>query len=308
MTVAIYAPYLAQRQSQIDCTDDDLSTPAAPMLPSAFHSCGGLKCSLATAAVSPHAQPRTECIFVAHIIVLHRRRVGVEHPPDRLVYKTSGILRSPSSSRRYDRSMSLGAPELATQAYWDGRYADEDAQGYDWFKKYGEISPFLETALASCGGHDARILILGCGTSSLSAELYDRGYTHVSSIDFSPTAIEACEHLFAAERPGATWQVMDIRKLDFSDGTFDCAIDKGTMDALLCHSGSPWDPPQDVVDNCAAEIAEAARVLRTGGKFLMVSFRPSHFLRPRVQSVEWTDAPEIEQIGDFYYTVSATRR
>ena len=204
--------------------------------------------------------------------------------------------------------MSIGAPELATQAYWDGRYAAEDAQGYDWFKKYADISRYLELSLESCGGKEARILILGCGTSSLSAELYDRGYTKITSIDFSPTAIEACERLYARDRPGTAWQVMDIRKLDFDDATFDCAIDKGTMDAMLCYVGSPWDPPQDVVDSCAGEIAEAARVLRPGGKFLMVSFRPSHFLRPRVQSEQWLQEPVIEQIGDFYFTVTADRR
>ncbi|BFZ57378.1 Methyltransferase-like protein 13 [Savitreella phatthalungensis] len=205
--------------------------------------------------------------------------------------------------------MSLGAPELATKEYWDARYAGDDKDGYDWFKCYSEIRQFLERNLDECGGFKARILILGCGTSSLSADLYDAGYKDITSIDFSQNAIDESARLFADGRPGAIWEVMDIRSLDrLADDSFDCAIDKGTMDALLCHAGSPWDPPKDVVDNCAAEINEAARVLRAGGRFLMVSFRPSHFLRPRVQSETWLASPKVEQIGDFYYTVEAVRR
>lgn len=79
------------------------------------------------------------------------------------------------------------------------------------------------------------------------------------------------------------------------------------MDAMLCYKGSPWDPPVEVIDNCAKEISEAARVLVPGGKFLMISFRPAHFLRPRVLSEAWDHEPIIRQIGDFYFTVEAEK-
>lgn len=79
------------------------------------------------------------------------------------------------------------------------------------------------------------------------------------------------------------------------------------MDAMLCYKGSPWDPPAGVVDDCAKEISEAARVLVAGGKFLMVSFRPAHFLQPRVASTAWVHEPFIQQIGDFYFTVEAVK-
>lgn len=80
------------------------------------------------------------------------------------------------------------------------------------------------------------------------------------------------------------------------------------MDAMLCYKGDPWNPPDDVVTNCQKEISEAARVLRPGGKFLMISFRPAHFLRPRIQCDEWASDPVITQIGDFYFSVVAEKR
>jgi len=37
-------------------------------------------------------------------------------------------------------------------------------------------------------------------------------------------------------RPSLAWQVMDCRKLEYADETFDLIIDKSTADALLCGS------------------------------------------------------------------------
>lgn len=198
--------------------------------------------------------------------------------------------------------MSLGAPELATQEYWDQRYRTDDRDGYDWFKRYTEISQFLNDHLS----HNSKILILGCGTSPLGQELHDAGYKHVTSIDFSPVAIDI-QRTANTDRPSMQFEVMDIRSLSYKDCTFDIAIDKGTMDAMLCFKGSPWDPPETVVRDCAEQISETARVLRPGGKFLMVSFRPAHFLRPRVQSDQWSCEPAISQIGDFYFSVVAQK-
>lgn len=82
--------------------------------------------------------------------------------------------------------MSIGAPELATKKYWDLRYAEQDKDGYDWFKKYSDLKTDIERHLQP----ESKILVLGCGTSSLSQDLYLAGYKHVHSIDFSPAAID----------------------------------------------------------------------------------------------------------------------
>lgn len=79
------------------------------------------------------------------------------------------------------------------------------------------------------------------------------------------------------------------------------------MDALWCYHGSPWDPPDGVRQSCKQEIDEAARVLVVDGVFLMISLRPSHFLKPRVRNVAWQAEPSIESIGDFYSFVVARK-
>ncbi|KAL9715792.1 hypothetical protein Ac2012v2_000234 [Leucoagaricus gongylophorus] len=52
---------------------------------------------------------------------------------------------------------------------------------------------------------------------------------------------------------------MDVRDLRFADGTFDVAVDKGTMDAMMTAKGSVWDPPGQVVRDCNKEVDETLR-------------------------------------------------
>ena len=50
------------------------------------------------------------------------------------------------------------------------------------------------------------------------------------------------------------WQVMDVRRMELEDASFDVAIDKGTLDAML--HGSLWEPEDDVKANSKAYVDE----------------------------------------------------
>merc|ERR1712034_109438 len=52
--------------------------------------------------------------------------------------------------------------------------------------------------------------------------------------------------------------------LDFKDETFNCIIDKGTMDSVLCGEGS--------TSNVSKMLSECVRVLKPGGVFFMISY------------------------------------
>lgn len=90
---------------------------------------------------------------------------------------------------------------------------------------------------------------------------------------------------------------MDVRRLTFSEESFDIVIDKGevvlpvqsldsnfwvlldtgTMDAMMAVRGDVWNPPQAVVEDCTAEIDEALRVLDRSGMFIYLTFGQPHF-------------------------------
>lgn len=72
------------------------------------------------------------------------------------------------------------------------------------------------------------------------------------SIDFSSVVIEKMESKY----PEMTWQVMDVRHLEFEDDIFEVALDKGTLDAML--HGSLWDPPEGVRENVGKYVDEVS--------------------------------------------------
>ncbi|KAI5475725.1 S-adenosyl-L-methionine-dependent methyltransferase [Pseudohyphozyma bogoriensis] len=160
-------------------------------------------------------------------------------------------------------------PENASygkQAYWDERYAKEDQDAtFDWFQSYADIKhligPFMPRGKAS------KILVLGCGNSTLSADLYEDGYRNVTNIDFSSVVIDRLSKQHR-DKPEMKWIKGDVRSLPFEDGSYDVAIDKGTMDAMLAEKGDVWNPSEEVKKACRQEVDEVCRVLVHGGVFL----------------------------------------
>ena len=127
------------------------------------------------------------------------------------------------------------------QDYWDKRYTKED--NFEWCKGYDDFKELIHKHLRN----NDRILMLGCGNSALSEQLYKDGYRNIVNIDFSPVVIEnmkqKCQHLVEME-----WSVMDITSMTFSPNSFDVVIEKATLDALMVEEKDLWNPSQEIRD------------------------------------------------------------
>ncbi|KAI0060635.1 S-adenosyl-L-methionine-dependent methyltransferase [Artomyces pyxidatus] len=195
--------------------------------------------------------------------------------------------------------------EYGTREYWDQRYNQEPEDAtFDWFKKYEDVAHLLRDAVPD---KTSRILMLGCGNSTLSQDMYDDGYKNIVNIDYSSVVVDQMRARHQSARPEMKWYEMDIRKLEFEADSFDVAIDKGTMDAMMTAKGDVWDPPQHVIDDCTKEVDEVLRVLRTGkGVFLYLTFGQPHFRRRYLARPD--TSLEIKEIGDaFHYYLYIVR-
>ena len=74
--------------------------------------------------------------------------------------------------------------EYLEPSYWDERFTTE--QAYEWFKGYGEFRHLLLPHLKP----KDRILVLGCGNSSLTADLWADGFPSIISIDISEASVQ----------------------------------------------------------------------------------------------------------------------
>ncbi|KAJ4474577.1 S-adenosyl-L-methionine-dependent methyltransferase [Lentinula edodes] len=188
--------------------------------------------------------------------------------------------------------------QYGTKQYWNQRYAQEaDDAFFDWFKSYSEISDILRSLIPD---KRSRIIMLGCGNSKLSEDMYDDGYHNIVNTDYSSIIIEKMKQRHGDARPQMEWHEMDVRDLKFDDSSFDVAIDKGTMDAMMTAKGDIWNPPQQVVEDCTKEVSEVIRTLRKEmGVFIYLSFGQPHF-RKRYLTVPGTKL-EIRELGEAFH-------
>jgi ubiquinone/menaquinone biosynthesis C-methylase UbiE len=110
---------------------------------------------------------------------------------------------------------------------------------------------------------ESSVLVLGCGNSLLSEKMHLKmGLTKITSIDFEESVIKKMIH---REKP-IEYQVMDMLHMTFADGSWDYALDKGSLDAL-CADATP-----ETASKVVQYFNEVIRVLNPkGGTYICVS-------------------------------------
>ncbi|KAG5189458.1 S-adenosyl-L-methionine-dependent methyltransferase [Tribonema minus] len=165
--------------------------------------------------------------------------------------------------------------DYSKREYWNTRFADE--QEYDWLAGYKDIASILSELTPK--GKDSRILLVGCGNSTLTKDMHDAGYRNLVSTDFSEVVIQAMQQRYG-DLPGLRWEVMDMLNLQYPEGSFDMVLDKAAMDAITTAEGDMWDPDPAVIDAVHRMCTGVSRVLVPGGTFVQISFVQPHFRLP----------------------------
>ena len=67
---------------------------------------------------------------------------------------------------------------------------------------------------------------------------------------------------------GITWKLADVRQMDqIPSASVDVAFDKSTLDAMI--HGSPWDPPDQVLDSTGRYVREVRSNSSCSGYVIM---------------------------------------
>ncbi|XP_030832553.1 EEF1A lysine methyltransferase 4-like [Strongylocentrotus purpuratus] len=191
----------------------------------------------------------------------------------------------------------LDLPDFTTESYWDERFKEEET--YDWLLKYHQFSHFVEKHV----NRNERILMLGCGNSKLSLEMYEDGYHNIVNVDFSSVCIEKMKEKHQ-HCPIMQWMVMDIKDLKFPDCSFDVVLEKGTLDALVANERDPWNMTDEGYDVMEQSLTQVSRVLKPGGYFLSITFSQPHFRRPLLARTLLKWNVELMTLGDHFHFFS----
>ncbi|OCK74792.1 hypothetical protein K432DRAFT_420143 [Lepidopterella palustris CBS 459.81] len=168
---------------------------------------------------------------------------------------------------------------LAHSEYWDERYAGvgPDEQVHEWFRSFNDLMPFFDRHLFQVRRVERaiRIIHLGSGDSTILEDFSKTGYKNQICVDFSTVVVQNMS-LRHENVGGVTWRHANVRCIDqIPSSSIDVAFDKGTLDAMI--HGSPWDPPNEVLDNTSRYVREASR--NTAHSFTL-TYRQPHFIKP----------------------------
>ena len=139
------------------------------------------------------------------------------------------------------------------KSFWNERFEKTDSN-FDWYADWEQLEKYFVEFLTQ----DSTILMVGCGNSKMSSQMYNSNFKNITNIDISDVVIAKMQKQF----PEMKWVEMDATKMDFEDNCFDCTIDKGTLDAIMC--GNDPSPP-------AKMIREMHRVTKKGGHYCIIT-------------------------------------
>jgi SAM-dependent methyltransferase len=185
--------------------------------------------------------------------------------------------------------------QFRSLSYWDSFFRERGEKAFEWYSSWPQLRPLLR---AACGAdqagaqppHGGRLLVVGCGNSELSAQLYDDGFEDVLNVDFSRVCIAEMLRKHARSRPRMRWQVQDATALKLPDSSFDTVVDKGMLDAL---TGEPGEASEQAGEKL---LSECSRVCAPGGVLLLVSLLQPHVLSLLLRSFRQGWRARISQV------------
>ncbi|XP_054285065.1 eEF1A lysine and N-terminal methyltransferase homolog [Macrosteles quadrilineatus] len=152
--------------------------------------------------------------------------------------------------------------------YWDSFFRKRGKRAFEWYGEYPELCGILHKYIRP----KDKTLVIGCGNSTLSSDLYDVGYRQITNIDVSSVVIKQMKAK-SKIKPGLEYQQMDATKMTFQDALFNVVLDKGTLDALMPDSNP------ETIDKINALFNEVDRVLTPLGRYVCVSLLQRHILQ-----------------------------
>lgn len=162
--------------------------------------------------------------------------------------------------------------EFGSVDYWEKFFQQRGKKAFEWYGTYLELCGVLHKYIKP----REKVLVIGCGNSELSEQLYDVGYRDIVNIDISEVVIKQMKECNATRRPQMSFLKMDMTQMEFPDASFQVVLDKGTLDAVLT------DEEEKTLQQVDRMLAEVGRVLQVGGRYLCISLAQAHILKKAV--------------------------
>lgn len=119
---------------------------------------------------------------------------------------------------------------MKSQEHWEHVYSSKSAETVSWYQPHAEHSLALirGTGVPRTGS----IIDVGGGASTLADDLLVDGYTSLSVLDLSATALEAARQRLGARADAVRWLVGDVTTIRLPERSYDVWHDRAVFHFL----------------------------------------------------------------------------
>ena len=142
--------------------------------------------------------------------------------------------------------------------HWENVYRKKRRDEVSWYREHLDTS--LKFIINTGVSHDAAIIDVGGGNSTLVDDLLDAGFADVSVLDISSKAINDSRERLGPRADEVQWIVGDITAADLPPERYDVWHDRAVFHFLT-----------DVQDR-RKYVAQAMKSIKTGGHIIVASF------------------------------------
>lgn len=147
---------------------------------------------------------------------------------------------------------------METKTHWERIYRTKDAREVSWFQEHADQS--LELIKKTGVSLAAKILDVGGGASTLVDDLVDQGYSEITVLDISGTALRRSQDRLAQRASLVTWLELDITRAELAPNFYDVWHDRAVFHFLT-----------DETDR-ARYVQAVRRSVKRGGHIIVASF------------------------------------
>lgn len=146
------------------------------------------------------------------------------------------------------------------QDHWEKVYQTKASDTVSWFQEHATRS--LEMIRSIDQAAKAQIIDIGGGASTLVDDLLASGFSHLSVLDLSASALEVARARLGSLAPHVTWIAGDITTVELPAHAYDIWHDRAVFHFLT-------DPADRM-----AYVRQVMKAVRPGGHVIVATFAP----------------------------------
>ncbi len=147
---------------------------------------------------------------------------------------------------------------MQTKDHWENVYSNKPVDTVSWFQEHADLS--LDLIRSTGVGHDAAIIDVGGGASTLIDDLLTDGYRDLTVLDLSGAALDAARQRLGKLADIVNWIEADIVRASLPEMRYDVWHDRAVFHFLT----EPADR--------AAYVQTVLRSVKPGGHVIVATF------------------------------------